>query len=470
MMPISVRDNSWAIKMGYDRANDTVNRFNQGLNDASKGFEAGVIKSRLFSGEWDQKHNEELQGLWNKISDGTATDDEVIKYNELNDNRSLWQKAKDFMSSPKSSTMPNSIYDVPELDLDDETVPSGEIVRNAGRSGSDIDTSKVTQYDEHGNPLQGTGAYEDVDVHRWDDLPNVRFNLVNPYALGDTQALDSMPQPTKGELARALAKSPNLRDVNLPLRAAETAGIATGYLPYSEQDKIKDNQRFLDEQAYQEAVRKAEASSIDNLRKQGEFNANENVLAEAISKQGDLTPNEKIATVNSIAKIKGIAPVEAAAENMSPEQVNNLVNTVRAKTEGPLAAEARRALQNIESQGFTVGNVLELAKINALSNLNLPYDKANSTDVQAAIQTSIMQNADGNLIKQNSRQLIGDARMNAREFVNSNSVPPVHRSGEFATQQPTQQTTQVTREQMDSFLNSMSPEERQEWFTQMGLI
>jgi len=429
MMPISVRDNSWAIGAGAQRANDTVNRFNQGLMDAGQGFESGLIKSRLFSGEWDQKHNEELQNLYDKILNKTATAKEIERYNEMNDDRSIIQKAKDYFSSPMPNSVKEEDYYVPDLE---------ELGLDAGT----IDTSKVKTHDEHGNDLSGEGIYEDIDVNV---PPSKKIDLGTPDVIS---SLPSLP-------AKA---PPRLRDVDLPLRAAETAGIATGYLPMSEQDKIKDNQRFLDEQAFQEAERKAQASTIDNLRKQGEFNANENVLAEAINKEGDLTGNEKVATVNSIAKIKGIAPVEAAAENMSPENLNALVNEVRAKTEGPLSAEARRALKNIETQGFTVANILELAKVNALSNLNLPYDKANSTDVQAAVQSSIMQKADSNLIKQNSKQLIGDSRMQAREFVNSGTTPPVPRSGQFAPQQaqaPAQQETQ--NESLLEFIKRTQP-------------
>jgi len=144
---------------------------------------------------------------------------------------------------------------------------------------------------------------------------------------------------------------------------------------------------------------------------------------------------------------------------MSPENLNNLVNEVRAKTEGPLSAEARRALQNIETQGFTIPNILELAKVNALSNLNLPYDKANSVDVQAAVQSSIMQKADSNLIKQNSKQLIGDARMQAREFVNSGTTPPVPRSGQFAppAQTPAQPTQAPENESLIDFIKRTQP-------------
>jgi hypothetical protein len=467
MMPISVRDNSWAIGAGAQRANDTINRFNQGLMSVGKEFGDATIKARLYSGEQNQKDNEELQRLWGKIQDNTATDEEVERYNKLNDDRSLWQKAKDLFSSP----MPSYVHEAPEYD--DETVKDGEIIRQPRQEDrSIVDTSKVIEYDKHGNPLSGSGNYENIDVQQRNDVPRVKFNL------GDPHALDSMPQPTEGELTRAKAKAPNLKEVDLPLRAAETAGINTGYVPYSEQDRIKDNQRFTDEQAYQEAVRKAEASSIDNLRKQGDFNANENVLAEAINKQGDLTPNEKVATVNSIAKIKGIAPVEAAAENMSQNDVNKLANQVRGITEGPLAGKARKALANIESQGLTVTNILELAKVNALSSMNLPYDKANSTDVQAAIQSSIMKNANSDLIKQNSQKLIGNSRMEAREFTNSFNVPDVHRSGQFAPQQepqqqePQQQEPQIneTIQTMNNKWNELNDEQRIEILEIMGMI
>jgi hypothetical protein len=49
MMPISVRDNSEAVKMGYSRANDTINRFNAGIAGAGKNFGEAVIQGRLLA-------------------------------------------------------------------------------------------------------------------------------------------------------------------------------------------------------------------------------------------------------------------------------------------------------------------------------------------------------------------------------------------------------------------------------------
>jgi hypothetical protein len=459
MMPISVRDNSEAIKMGYNRANDTVNRFNQGLMSAGKEFGDATIKSRLFFGEWDAEDKAFLNAMAKKINDGVPlTDEEQKRLDKKMDDRSFLQKTKDFFKSEEkpNKSMPNSISEeLPDL-YDDSSDAARDKENYFGRD------TKI-----YGDPeADGTSDQYEATVRKNKEFPPL--DEVN--VLGNT--------PEEEQKAKNLLKAEDIQkkadaiDPRLPLRAAETAGINTGYVPYSEQDKIKDNQRFTDEQAYQEAVRKAEASSIDNLRKQGEFNANENVLAEAINKQGDLTPNEKVATVNSIAKIKGIAPVEAAAENMSQAQVNNLANKVRGITEGPLAGEARKALANVETRGFTVENILELAKVNALSNLNLPYDKANSTDVQAAIQSSIMQNADSNLIKQNSQQLIGSARMEAREFVNNFTVPEVHRSGQYAPKQETKEQPQIneTIQTMNSKWNELNDEQRTQILEIMGMI
>jgi hypothetical protein len=256
MMPISVRDNSTAIQMGYNRANETVNRFNQGLNDASKGFEKGMIISRLKSEEDDYMKRQRLEKA--------IADNDTAQIQELL--QDPWYKK--LWSAIKGEGW-NSQIDKDLNALDEENRNTLQNFHSQKMEGY-VPAQTQSVVDNHNVTM--TSMPEKFNADGWDE----NGQIVLPEKIGEIPferldgSLGAIRGGSRGVINRLMPETiaePELRDRNAFLkeqgqnvvdnvpdatvaRAAETAGINTGYVPASQQDQMNLAKQERDFESY----------------------------------------------------------------------------------------------------------------------------------------------------------------------------------------------------------------------------
>jgi hypothetical protein len=251
MMPISVRDNSAAIQMGYNRANDTVNRFNTGLNDASKGFEKSVIIGRLKSEEDEYMKRQRLEKA---IAD--------------NDTEAIRQMLQD----PWYKKLWNGLKDVSKIDGPGFTWKS-QIDR-------DLENADFTAM-----PNKLTIPKKEGEYHF--NIPDGGVEMIKGGSSGEISLMPNSLNRNDFLINKARQRV-NDYDNRIPTtvaRAAETAGIQTGYIPASGQDKMNIEQQERNFESYVKDYSQA------TLRRNGIAATLANY--EALAANGALSPEQQ---------------------------------------------------------------------------------------------------------------------------------------------------------------------------------
>jgi len=229
MMPISVRDNSTAIQMGANRANNAVAQFNQGLRDAGKGFEQGMIISRLKEEEDEYMKRQRLQ----KALD--ANDTEAIR-KLLQDPwyQKLWSAVKGEGWKSQIDKDLNKIDEENRAVLNEYHSKKNEGY-NPAQTSSVVDKRNV-QFTAMPNTIEQTEPMV-FDDHSRHDLAS--YSKEQPIAISPMP--ETIAPPVLQDRNEHLRKQAQTVVNDVPdttvARAAETAGINTGYIPASQQDK-----------------------------------------------------------------------------------------------------------------------------------------------------------------------------------------------------------------------------------------
>jgi len=255
IMPISVRDNSWAIGAGAQRAQNAVDNFNSGLTNAAKGFERGMIIGRIKEEEDDYIKAQKLQNAianndttaiqelmqdpwyqkaWNAITGKGWTsqiDRDVDALDERNRNvlgQFHSQKMEGYAPAETNTVidnrnaritrMPDSIG-TPE-DSESKWDDDGEIKIPVRES------KQIMNHPEFGSIERRGGAFGVIKR-----MPDSISNIKEPELEDRNKFLRSKAQAEANRLTPEVPTT--------VARAAETAGIDTGYMKPSERDKIE---------------------------------------------------------------------------------------------------------------------------------------------------------------------------------------------------------------------------------------
>jgi len=319
-MPISVRDNSWAIGAGAQRAQNAVDSFNKGLTDASKGFEKGVVIGRLKQEEDEYMKRQRLQKALNE--NDTETIQKLLQ--------DPWYKK--LWSTIKGEGWQSQI----DKDLEQLDQENRDALGNYHGKGMEGYTPAQTNSVIDNRNVQFTTMPETID-NLWDENGQIVF----PKKEGEIQleridgSMGTVRGGSSGVINRLMPETiaePVLRDRNEFLRkqaqsvvddvpdttvarAAETAGINTGYVPASQQDKANIEFAVLQGDkiisAYNSATTRrnglaatiAQMEQVPEGQRFGEFN---NVLKSMQNEYKDL--NQTIRNLKDEGISKGLNP------------------------------------------------------------------------------------------------------------------------------------------------------------------
>jgi len=247
MIPIRVDSNLSAVQLGANRAQNHVNNFNAGLQAAGQNFGDAVIKGRLLQNENQINEKQELQaaialaeqtGNWSKV-DGMLRDPWYRRIFDFT--KSDYQKGMEAYESEIAGIPLYNQQIQQKRELGQNIIDSNvnnPLYNNASDPmdisqvfPSHIDTNNSEQMEKDFSGNKGTGLTEFSEYYL--------LNKANPgrEEKEEWRVRNNMEQQIRNAADERYNSLPFDIDRNL-LRAAEAAGINTGYMQPSKQDEI----------------------------------------------------------------------------------------------------------------------------------------------------------------------------------------------------------------------------------------